>query len=102
MLFRSEVLKLQHDTKNGRIFTPVKGHQDAELQYEIHTDSDPNVVEFTHTYVPPSHRNKGVGRKLAEEGVRFAMDQGFKIKPSCSFMASYIKERKDYQHLVVE
>ena len=49
-------LDIRQDTSAGRFYVAVKDHEDAHLDYELHSSGQPNVVEFTETYVPESLR----------------------------------------------
>jgi len=90
----TDVLNIQHDTKERRFFLVQKGEEieDAYIEYELHTDSNPNVVNFTSTYVPEAMRDIGVGSKIAEEAMLFAEANDYKVTSSCSFVQSYINQ----------
>lgn len=93
-------LEMHIDEKAERIYFPMKENQDAELKYTLHTKGEPNVMEFTHTFVPEPVRNIGIGKRLAEEGLKLAEANGYQIKPSCEFIASYVDKRPHYQKMV--
>ena len=49
----------------------------------------------THTGVPPEFRGKGIAEQLVKAMIADAREQGFRIKPACSYVASYFKRHKD-------
>lgn len=70
--------------------------QVAVLEYR---EQGPNVLVFTHTFVPPELR----GRDLAAQLTRFALEdarkQGKKVIPQCSYVDTFMKRNKDYNEL---
>jgi predicted GNAT family acetyltransferase len=100
MEVRVERLNIKHDQKERRFYFTEKDARDAELKYKLHTEGAPNVMEFTSTYVPSAIRNNGLASELVHEGINFAKDQGYKVKPTCSFVENYINERPSLKELV--
>lgn len=52
-----------------------------------------------HTYVPPSHRGKGVAEELVKAMVADARQQDFKIAPDCSYVARYFDRHQELAEL---
>lgn len=86
-----------HEPENKRFIIPLEGNDPAELNYAISTDHsrDPgrSVVNFTRTFVPPEHRNKGLAEKLVRHGLAWARDRDCRIEASCSYVAKYLTEQ---------
>lgn len=59
------------------------------------------TLEFDHTFVPDSLRGRGIAAVLAEEALSYARDNGFKVVPSCSYIAAYVARHPAYAGLVV-
>ncbi len=68
----------------------------ASLVYEI---EGPRIV-LTHTWVEPSHREKGVGTALARGTLDDLRAKGTKITVFCSFVADFITEHGEYADLI--
>ncbi|MTI20046.1 N-acetyltransferase [Fulvivirga sp. RKSG066] len=90
-------LEIKHDVDKHLFFVKVKGGN-AELKYERHSDQ---YLDFLGTYVPSESRDLGVGESLVEHALNFAKERGLKVKPTCSFVDSYIKENKQFAELKV-
>lgn len=95
-----EHLDIQIDHGGRRVFFTVEDHRDAELIYKLHDNREPNIMEFTHTYVPPSLRNAGLGGRLAQKGLRLAESNGYKVVPTCPFVEDYIEKHPQFKPLV--
>lgn len=100
---RSRVLKYKtmdvtvtHDQKYQQ-FTIALGDDDAELAYAMPT---PQVLDFTHTYVPEAARGKGLANKLIAEGLRYAAENGYRVVASCPAVANYLNRHPEHQHLL--
>jgi predicted GNAT family acetyltransferase len=85
-------------------------HNAAESRYEAVVDGKLAVCEyvlegqrvvFTHTFVPPELRGRGIAEKL----VRMALDEALAAKravvPACSYVAVFVQRNPEYQALVV-
>ena len=62
------------------------------------TDRD-GVRHAEHTFVPASHRGKGVAEELVKALIEDARSQGFKIAPDCSYVERYFDRHKDLAEL---
>lgn len=49
----------------------------------------PDVFVITHTEVSPEHKGEGLGKELLAAAVDYARQKGKKIRPECSFVATY-------------
>jgi predicted GNAT family acetyltransferase len=84
----------------------------AEKRYEARVDgelagfatyhlSGPKIT-LIHTEVDDAYEGQGIGKLLAEHILGAARDAGLAVIPKCPFMASYIKQTKEYVDLVPE
>lgn len=84
-------------------------HNAAQNCYEASVAAQRCVAEyvvtgdriiFTHTFVPPPLRGRGIAEKI----VRFALDdtraRGLKVVPACSYVARWIDRHREYQDLL--
>jgi predicted GNAT family acetyltransferase len=57
-------------------------------------------VVFTHTFVPPELRGRGLAEKLVRAGLDWTRAQGFRAVPQCSYVDAYIRRHPEYQDLL--
>lgn len=70
----------------------------AFAEYRLH----PEVIDFVHTVVPPSHGGQGIGTRLIEAALSWARKHGLKVAPYCPFFARYMKEHEEAQDLLAD
>jgi len=93
----SNGVEVKHEKKNHK-FTAKLGNDAMRLEYQL---IDPDIIEFTSTFVPTKHRNKGLGSKMVSHGVEYAIAERKRIKATCPFVKDYIKNHPKYAHLLV-
>lgn len=76
---------IQHQAAQHRFILSVDGSE-AILDYEL-TDK---TINFTHTFVPPEFRGKGLAEKLVRNGLSWAKDQGYQIQASCWYVQKFL------------
>lgn len=81
-------VKILH--RDGRFYVRTRGG-DAELLYRV----SGGVMSMYHTFVPESERGKGIAAMLAAEAFRFAIGNGYKVRPDCPYIAHYLEENKE-------
>lgn len=59
------------------------------------------VITLVHTTVDEAHSGQGHAATLARGALDDARGRGLKVRPACSFVASYIGEHPEYADLVV-
>lgn len=77
-------------------FEVTLGGETAFAEYVLHN----GAMVLPHTVVPDAFAGKGVGSALARAALGYAREHGLKVKPSCPFMAGYIKKHPEWQDLV--
>jgi predicted GNAT family acetyltransferase len=82
---------------------------EAAHRFEVTLEGDAAFAEYRlsgdhitlpHTVVPDAFAGKGVGSALAKAALDYAREHHLKVKPSCTFMASYIAKHPQYHDLV--
>ncbi|WP_457567987.1 GNAT family N-acetyltransferase [Desulfurobacterium sp.] len=73
------------------------GEEEAFIKFKI----EKNIIMVTTTYVPESHRGKGIAGKLNAKLVEMAREKGMKIYPLCEYTRKYL-ERKRLHNLIYE
>ena len=84
--------RVRHEPE-ARRFTQSSGGALAVLEYR---EIDPSTVEYHHTSVPPALRGRGIASRLAAHALRYALDKGLTVIPSCPFVAAFIRKHPEY------
>lgn len=87
--------RVEHDTERER-FVVRREEGDAHLTYG-HVDDD--VLDYRHTYVPPELRGEGLGERIVLTALRYARDHGYRIKPTCSYVAKVLDDHPEFAEL---
>ncbi len=85
-------VEIRHERDAGRFVARLDGAQ-ALLEYRVLPDG---TWDMTRTWVPDSHRRRGVASALVRHGLDRARDEGVGVRPSCWFVAEFIAENPDY------
>ena len=80
-------------TGNRGRYALAKDGAEAELTW---VEREPGLRDANHTGVPDEMRGTGAGLKLVERMVADARAEGFKIIPSCPFVAAMARRHKDW------
>ncbi|CAN5920912.1 hypothetical protein BH24BAC1_BH24BAC1_17060 [soil metagenome] len=91
-------ITVNHDTENQEFTVDLDGGEQAELAYAL---PQPNVIDFTHTFVPKESRNQGVANRLIETGLQHAEEQGYKVIATCQAVAKFVRTHESYQRLLL-
>ncbi len=59
------------------------------------------TVIFTHTFVPPELRGRGIAANLVRAALADARAKNLKVVPACSFVAKFIARHPEYRDLVI-
>lgn len=85
---------VRHDPDDERFFLELDAG-DAELDYHVEDDT----ADFRSTFVPPEHRGEGIGEAIVLEALRWARDEGLKVKPTCPFVSTVLENNPEYAGL---
>lgn len=58
------------------------------------------VLDLNHTFVPPSLRGGGVASQLTEHALNYAREHGYRVIPSCPFVAAFIDRHPQHRDLL--
>lgn len=93
----AEEVLVEHDAVEKEFVVTLSGGSDkAVLQYEIvDCQSVPSrsVLDLQHTYVPQSLRGRGIAQHLCIAGFEYAKQQGYLVKPTCSYVSDTFLNR---------
>ncbi|MCC3274162.1 N-acetyltransferase [Arthrobacter sp. zg-Y462] len=73
---------------------------DGELVGVADYERQPDAVALTHTEMEPAYRHQGYSSKLARYAVEDIVSEGKRVKPYCSYMATYLGKHPEYSHHV--
>lgn len=80
---------------------PNLGGAESVLQYTVtRTGAEGSVWDLWHTQVPVPLRGRGLGAELTRRTLDYLAAQGARVRPSCSFIRSYIDAHPAYAALV--
>ncbi|MEY2881870.1 MAG: hypothetical protein RLZZ15_4250 [Verrucomicrobiota bacterium] len=86
---------VQHNRAAARFEIAIDGHL-AVADYAM----DPVQMTFTHTFVPPALRGRGLAEKLVRAGLAEARAQGRVVVPACSYVATFIERNPEFRDLL--
>jgi predicted GNAT family acetyltransferase len=91
-------IEIRHDPEGERFVADLDGAQ-ARLQY---AQAGPRTVDFLSTYVPPSHRGRGIGDRLVLRALDWAREQGYRVIATCWFVGTMVERHPEYGDLLTE
>lgn len=87
---------IRHEPAKQRFTTEVAGST-AYIRYRERAG---RVLDFDHTFTPPSSRGGGIASQLTAHALDYARNGGYRIVPSCPFVAAYIARHPEYRDLL--
>ena len=60
------------------------------------------LVIFTHTFVPPELRGRGIAEGLVRAALKDVRLQGRRVVSQCSYVAAFIGRHPEFKPLVAE
>lgn len=82
------------NAEKRRFEIEIDGHR-ALADYRI---AD-GVMDLYHTESPPALAGRGVASLLIRTALLAARTQGLRVRPSCSFVAAYLKRHPEFADL---
>jgi predicted GNAT family acetyltransferase len=92
----SNALVIRHLPETQRFAADIDGAS-AYLSYR---ELEGRILDFNHTFVPVALRGGGIASQLTEHALRFARFGGFRVLPSCPFVAAYIRRHSEHRALL--
>lgn len=84
-----------HDETAHRFETTREGHL-CVLDYSLAGD----VANFHHTGVPAAVGGRGIAAELVQAGLETARARGWRVQPTCSYVAAYLRRHPEYRDLI--
>ena len=89
------MISVIHDTDRSRFTATVDGVL-CVLDYQLQD----KVMTITHTGVPSQVGGRGIAAELTQQALLTARDNGWKVKPYCSYADAYIRRHPEYADLL--
>lgn len=81
---------VHHNPAAARFETQVDGGL-ADCSYRLRG----GVMDIVHTGVPPRSEGHGIAAVLVRSALAHARAQGLQVRPSCSYVAAYMRRHPD-------
>ncbi len=90
-------IQREEGPSRGRYFISLAPGAEAEMTFSKSGDG-PMVID--HTGVPPQYEGRGIAAKLVNAAIADAREQGFKIRPVCSYVVAQFRRHKEWSDLL--
>lgn len=88
----------------------TRHEQQGAGEYHAHVEGSPHIGRLTwvahddvrvadHTIVPPAIGGRGIAARLVEALIADAREQGFRVRPACSYVAVKFDEHPEWADL---
>ena len=68
--------------------------------YATYREREDRILDLDHTFVPVALRGRGIASQLTAHALAFARAGGYRVVPSCPFVAAYIRRHPEYRDLL--
>ena len=89
MEFQYEPDRIYAECENGKLV--------AEVTFP---EAEPGVKNLNHTFVDDSLRGQGIAGKLVKAVADKAREDGFQVRPTCSYAVKWFKKNRDYADIL--
>ena len=86
---------ITHDAARSSFEAQVDGGV-AECVYRLQG----GVMNIVHTEVPPPSEGRGIAAALVRAALAHARAQGLRVRPSCSYVRTYMRRHPETQDLL--
>lgn len=88
MTERTSDLVVRHDEERHKFVVELEGRE-AYLRYIRAGD---RTLDYSHTFVPPEYRGRGIGTQIVASALDYARERQFHVIPTCPFVR-WVKDR---------
>lgn len=87
----------------------VVSHNVQARRFELETEGKMALMEyrlegdrmiFTHTFVPPELRGRGLAERMVRAALEHARTQGLRVVPQCSYVGVFLGRHSEFADLV--
>jgi uncharacterized protein len=93
---REMAVAIRHEPQSRRFVADV----DGATAYITYAPIDERTLDFDHTYVPRASRGGGIASQLTQRALEYAREHGYRVVPSCPFVAAYLARHREYRDLI--
>lgn len=86
---------IRHDPDRQRFELDLEAGT-AFVQYELRDDA----LDLLSTWVPPDHRNRGIGGRVVVAALEHARAEGMLVIPTCPFVPGVIARNPEFASLI--
>jgi hypothetical protein len=90
-----KTIDIRHEAAAMRFHAPVAGGE-AECVYRLAG----SLMNIVHTEVPPQAEGQGIAATLVRAALAHARAMGWRVRPSCSYVRSYMRRHAETQDLL--
>lgn len=80
---------VRHNVAEHRFEATVDGFLSV-ADYEV----DGEITRFTHTFVPPELRGRGIAEKLVRAALEWARTERRRVVPACSYVEAFVRRHR--------
>jgi uncharacterized protein len=88
-------MEIRHDAAAARFEAQVDGGR-AEVVYRL----SGRVMSLVHTEVPPRSEGRGIAAALVQAALDHAREQGWQVRPLCSYVRAYMQRHPQTHDLL--
>jgi predicted GNAT family acetyltransferase len=92
----SEITMVQEGGR-GAYLLPLPDGEPARVTF---VETGPHHIAIDYSFVPPSHRGRGVALKLVRHIVEEARANGFRITPLCGYVAREFRHHPEWSDVL--
>lgn len=89
------MIAVSHDPARGIFTARIEGHE-AYLRY---LPAGEGVLDYATTFVPETLRGRGIASDIVRQALDYARAGGWRVIPSCWFVADFLKKHPEYGDL---
>lgn len=82
--------------KDNLIYLGNEDNPDAYIKYTV----EDGIMSINSTVVKKEMGGQGIAGKLTDRAVEFAREEGYKIKPICSYAVRYFEKKPELKELL--
>jgi predicted GNAT family acetyltransferase len=87
---------IRHEPDERRFVIDVEGGP-AYISYR---EVDGRLLDLASTFVPRQFRGSGIASRLTAHALGYAREHGYRVVPTCPFVAAYIERHPEYRELL--
>ena len=90
-------ITVERDGGRGAYLLALPGSEPARLTFVARS---PEHIVIDYSFVPRSHRGRGVALQLVRRAVEDARAGGYKITPACGYVAAEFRRHPDWNDVL--